>query len=304
MAAFSAGLGGADAIAVLPFTLALGLPDDFARRIARNTQLLLIHEANLAKAADPAAGAGGFEALTEALCTRAWALFQRLEKAGGMIASLKSGLLQEEIAATATARRLAIAHGAQAIVGTSNFPDLAEAPVRVLDVAPHAETPVLAARCYAPLISHRDAEPFEDLRNAADAERAKTGARPKIFLAELGAAEGFARRANFVETFFATAGLEASGAAGPETASEAAAAFRRARCRIACICAADGVPAERVIAFAQALVAAGAERICITSQPGDMEPAMREAGIAEFIFPGCNILAILQRVIVSAACER
>ncbi|MBQ0818795.1 methylmalonyl-CoA mutase, partial [Microvirga sp. HBU67558] len=64
IAAFSAGIGGADAITVLPFTAALGLPDAFARRIARNTQLILLDESNLARVADPAAGAGGFETLT------------------------------------------------------------------------------------------------------------------------------------------------------------------------------------------------------------------------------------------------
>jgi len=75
IATFAAGLGGANAITVLPFTNALGLPDAFARRIARNTQLILLEESNLAKVADPAAGSGGIEALTDELCRVAWALF-------------------------------------------------------------------------------------------------------------------------------------------------------------------------------------------------------------------------------------
>ena len=68
MATFSAGLGGANAITVLPHTLALGLPDAFARRVARNTQLVLLEESNLAKVSDPAAGSGGIETLTRELC--------------------------------------------------------------------------------------------------------------------------------------------------------------------------------------------------------------------------------------------
>ena len=83
VATFSAGLGGADSITVLPFTAALGLPDAFARRVARNTHLILIEEANLARVADPASGAGGFEALTDALCEKAWGLFQAIERDGG-----------------------------------------------------------------------------------------------------------------------------------------------------------------------------------------------------------------------------
>jgi len=61
IAVFSAGLGGADAVTVLPFTLARGLPERFARRIARNTQLVLSAESNLAKVADPTAGSGVIE---------------------------------------------------------------------------------------------------------------------------------------------------------------------------------------------------------------------------------------------------
>ena len=88
MATFSAGLGGANAITVLPHTLALGLPDPFARRVARNTQLVLLEESNLAKVSDPAAGSGGIETLTQQLCEAAWALFQEIEKAGGVFAAL------------------------------------------------------------------------------------------------------------------------------------------------------------------------------------------------------------------------
>src|SRR5260370_27549013 len=82
MATFSAGLAGANAVTVLPHTLALGLPDAFARRVARNTQLVLLEESNLAEATDPAAGSGGIETLTQALCETAWSLFQDIEKAG------------------------------------------------------------------------------------------------------------------------------------------------------------------------------------------------------------------------------
>src|SRR5438445_2772378 len=104
MATFSAGLGGASAITVLPHTLALGLPDPFARRAARNTQLVLLEESNLAKVSDPAAGSGGIETLTKQLCEAAWALFQEIEKAGGLFASLEQSLIQRKVAATRSVR--------------------------------------------------------------------------------------------------------------------------------------------------------------------------------------------------------
>ena len=108
-ATFSAGIAGADAITVLPFTSALGLPDRFARRLARNTQLILLEEANLAKVADPTAGSGAIAELTDRLCRAAWTLFQEIEAAGGAAAALAAGLLQRRAADTRTQREAAIA---------------------------------------------------------------------------------------------------------------------------------------------------------------------------------------------------
>src|SRR4029450_10581099 len=133
IAVVGAGLGGADAITVLPFTRALGLPDRFARRnarrLARNPQLVLLEESNLAKVPAPAAGAGGIEDLTDKLCRAAWAAFQEIEAAGGAWAALQQGLIQSKVAAVRSAREAAVARRKDALTGTSDFPDLAEAPV-------------------------------------------------------------------------------------------------------------------------------------------------------------------------------
>ncbi len=127
IAVFSAALGGADTITVLPFTAASGLPDRFARRIARNTQLLLAEEAHLAKVADPAAGSGAVESLTDELCEAAWALFQEIEATGGPAAALESGLIQEKIAGVRAKREAAIASRRDALTGVRIFPNLQEA---------------------------------------------------------------------------------------------------------------------------------------------------------------------------------
>src|SRR6202007_1517246 len=96
IAVFAAALGGADAITVLPFTAALGLSDRFARRIARNTQLVLLEESHLAKVADPSAGSGSVEDLTDQLCRAAWALFREIEAAGGLPAAPANGIVQQK----------------------------------------------------------------------------------------------------------------------------------------------------------------------------------------------------------------
>ena len=141
MATFSAGLGGADSINVLPHTLALGLPDAFARRAARNTQLVLLEESNLAKVSDPAAGSGGIETLTQQLCEAAWSLFQEIEKAGGVFAALEQGLIQRKVAATREVREANIAKRKEVLTGATEFPNLHEAQVAVLDAKPIALAP-------------------------------------------------------------------------------------------------------------------------------------------------------------------
>src|SRR5262249_54727181 len=163
VAVVAAGLGGADAITVLPHTAAIGLPDGFARRIARNTQLILLEESSLAKVADPAAGSGGFETLTTALGAAAWSLFQEIGRAGGAEIALEQGLIQAKVAAVRAAREKAVARRKDALTGTSEFPDIAEHPAAVLDVAPAS-----SSRASAALPCLRLAEPFEALRDVAD----------------------------------------------------------------------------------------------------------------------------------------
>ena len=191
IAVFSAGLGGADAVTVLPFTMALGLPDGFARRLARNTQLVLLDESNLAKVADPTAGAAGMEDLTDQLCRAAWKLFQDIEKAGGPWATLQKGELQRQVAAVRARRQSAVATRRDALIGTSDFPHLAELPVEVEQAAPVQPPPPHAEVRFQALAPIRLAEPFEQLRDLSDQMLARTGARPKIFLANIGRVSAF-----------------------------------------------------------------------------------------------------------------
>src|SRR4029450_12821505 len=126
IAALGAAAGGADAVAILPFSAALAPPDAFARRIARNTQTILIEEANIHRVADPAAGSGAIEALTDALAEAAWGLFQEIEREGGAGRALETGSIQQAVAKVRTAREANLARRADSLVGTSDFPDLDE----------------------------------------------------------------------------------------------------------------------------------------------------------------------------------
>jgi methylmalonyl-CoA mutase len=305
MAAFSAGLGGADAITVLPHTLALGLPDTFARRVARNTQLVLLEESNLAKVSDPAAGSGGIEALTRELCEASWSLFQEIEKAGGAFASLEQNLIQHKVAATRAAREADIGRRRAVLTGASEFPNLHEAAVAVLDVAPVTLAPYGEARfTFDALPPMRLAAPFERLRDRSDEVLKTSGARPKVFLANLGTPADFTARATFARSLFETGGIEAVDflpSTSPLPTGEVqefaslAAAFKSSGARLACLCSSDKVYNEQAIAAAKALQAAGAKHIYLAGRPGAQEAALRAAGVGDFVFAGGDALAMLQQ---------
>ncbi len=295
MATFSAGLGGANAITVLPHTLALGLPDPFARRVARNTQLVLLEESNLSKVSDPAAGAGGIEALTQALCEAAWSLFQEIEKAGGVFASLEQNLIQRKAAATRTAREANIVRRKEVLTGATEFPNLHEAHVAVLKAEPATLTPYGEAKFkFDSLSPMRLAAPFERLRDRSDEILRDKGARPKVFLANLGPPADFTVRATFARSFFETGGIEAVDTEGFTDPIALAATFKASGAKLVCLCSSDTIYAEQAIPAAKALQAAGAKHIYLAGRPGDQEAAFRAAGVATFIFAGGDALTVLQ----------
>jgi methylmalonyl-CoA mutase len=160
-AVFAAGAGGADSVCCLPFSLTEGLPDDFARRMARNVQLILLEEASLHLVADPAAGSGYVAALTGALCERAWTFFQDIEKRGGLIEALKGGFIQEALGKTRERRERELREGRRQIVGVTAYGPSGPAPASVLDAMAQWPSPKEAI---VPLPARRDAEEAEKRR--------------------------------------------------------------------------------------------------------------------------------------------
>ena len=294
IAVTAGGLGGADNIAALPHTAALGLPDAFARRVARNTQLILLEESNLAKVADPAAGSGAIEDLTAKLCATAWALFQEFDKAGGAWASLEQGLIQKHVAAVRAERQKAAARRKDALTGTSDYPNLAELPASVLDVTPLVPPKETgAAATVEPLPSIRLAEPFEALRDKSDAVLKKTGSRPKVFLANLGRLSEFTARAMFTKNFYEAGGIEAMSNDGFKDQAEMIVAFKKSDAKLACLCSSDKVYEAQAAEAAKALSAAGAT-VHLAGRGGDNEANWQQAGVKSFVFIGCDVVSTLQ----------
>jgi len=290
LATFAAALGGADAISVLPFTAALGLPDRFARRIARNTQLILMEESHLDKVGDPSTGSGAVEDLTDQLCHAAWALLQDIEKAGGLAAALESGLVQSKVAEVRTKHLAAFARRQDTLTGVSIFPNLGEAEAKVDLPSPPRKS---KAGGLQPM---RFAQPFEALRDTSDRVFAKTGARPRIFLANLGTAADFTARATFAKNFFEAGGIETADApadAGNDSGALAS-AFQSANAALVCLCSTDKVYDSKAAEAARVLEAAGAKHIYLAGRPGAREADLRAAGVQSFIYEGCDALATLK----------
>jgi methylmalonyl-CoA mutase len=290
MAAFSAGLGGASSVSVLSHTLAIGLPDSLARRLARNAQLILLRESNLGFVADPAAGAGAFEALTKALCERAWALFQEIEGGGGLPSALAKGAFQRQVALSAAALSRDIATVKSPITGVSAHADLDEPRAEVALGAPEREASTDAKGALAPL---RLAGPFERLRDKSDAILQHAGSRPRVYLAALGPEPRHRGRVAYVREWLEAGGFEPVYDGESAMAEEAVERLKASGAALVCLCGDDEAYAAEAEAFAKTIRAWGVKGLALAGWPGDHEAGWRVAGIDAFILAGEDAVAAL-----------
>ncbi|MEO0978313.1 MAG: methylmalonyl-CoA mutase family protein [Pseudomonadota bacterium] len=328
VAAFAAGIGGADSVSVLPHTQAVGLPDAAARRLARNTQAILLEESSLAKVLDPAAGAGAIEDRTDRLCEAAWGFFQEIEAAGGLGEALDQGLVQEGIAKARAARSKDVARRKRPVTGVSEFPNLAEKPVSVLgtggagqlqgapvdmSVLPEPGTGLWSAALKEALLegksapgmsgaapaetpdlsSDRLSAPYERLRDAAVRFEQTTGKRPSVFLATLGSLAQFSARATWSANAFAAGGFETAEAGEVSSADDLIAAYTKSGAKLACLVSSDGVYETMATEAAAALKSAGASHLYLAGRPGELEAGLKAAGVDSFLYAGCDLLALL-----------
>ncbi|WPX39357.1 methylmalonyl-CoA mutase family protein [Akkermansia sp. N21116] len=131
--AFSAFLGGVDSLDILPFDCAVRMPDEFSRRIARNTQLILLGECNLDKVVDPAGGSWYIESLTNEVARKVWDMFRSIEQEGGIIKALQAGTVQKRVNATAAKRYEMADQRRQSIVGVNQYVNLDEKKLEVTE---------------------------------------------------------------------------------------------------------------------------------------------------------------------------
>lgn len=282
MATFAAGLGGADSISVLPHTQALGLPDAFARRVARNISLILQEESHLGKIVDPAAGAGVYDELTLSLAEAAWTNFQSIEAQDGFTAAVENGSVRQMIAASRQARTQDIVTRKTVSLGNSHFAQLG---------APEVST--LIKR---PLETEDEDTGFGDLRNgvlferlADRAQKLSISSQPTVLLLCLGDRKAWKVRSDFASDLFAAGGL------ATETLEVSAdltfAQLDTERTPIICLCGADAdyeTSAEELIVI---LRNAGAGHILLAGRSG-------LSGFDDTVFTGCDAHAALDKVLL------
>jgi methylmalonyl-CoA mutase len=264
LAAFGAGVGGAETVQVLPFDVAIpggypGYSADFARRIARNSQLLLLEESHAGRVLDPAGGSWFVEDLTGSLAGAAWSHFQEIEARGGFGKAV--GYVVDQIGLVGAGRAADVAHRRTAITGVNEFPNIAEPPLPQPVSAP-------AVASYA--------APFEALRDRSDAYLARTGARPRVLLLALGPLAENNIRVSFITNLLASGGIEA---VNPGTVDSVASAISEAATGVAVICGTDeryaaevaGVVADARAAGCRQIYLAGPEK-AVAALPADSRP--------------------------------
>ncbi|MEW5811735.1 MAG: methylmalonyl-CoA mutase small subunit [Actinomycetota bacterium] len=249
VAAFGAGVGGADTVLVHPFDVAIdggypGTARTFARRIARNTQLLLLEESHLGRVLDPAGGSWFVEDLTRSVAEAAWRNFQEIEAAGGFEAAREQ--VRARIREVAQRRSADIAHRRTAVTGVNEFPNLGEVPLPQGNPLPSVQ---------------RYAADFEALRDRSDAHLARTGSRPAALLLPLGPLAEHNIRTTFAANLLASGGIDATNP-GPVTAEGVADVVSAAGAtEVAVICGTDARCGEEVADVVAAARAAGVRHI-------------------------------------------
>ncbi|MDA8437933.1 MAG: methylmalonyl-CoA mutase family protein, partial [Propionibacterium sp.] len=278
IAAFSAAVGDAEIVTVLPFDSAHGLPTKASRRFARNTQLVAMEESNIGRVNDPAGGSYYVEQLTDQVAVKAWGKFQALEKAGGMSVVVTTGAVRDQVAATVTERAKRLAARKQPITGVSTFPLQAE---RDVDVRPRPEAPVPAG-----LAPHRDSEMFEALRDRAAASSTT------VFLACLGQRRDFGPREQFTSNLCLVGGLSIPESEGG-TPDEIVQQVLAADAGTVILCSSAKVYADQAIDVARALKTAGVQTVYIAGRRTETGSAEADDVIDGEVFDGMDVVEFL-----------
>ncbi len=320
--AMAAAIAGVDSMTTPPFDAPLGASDEFSRRIARNLQLILQDELRLTKLIDPAGGAWHIEKLTEQLAQAAWKQFQDIEADGGMLAALRAGAIQASIAALARQRRRDLAVRKTALVGSNIYPNLAE-PCRNRQARTFYETNAATytnednTLIAAPLAPLRLAADYARLRQNADSYHQAHGRAPSVFIIGLDREPATKAKMQAAFSIYEVGGFACGGGAVYDLVEDALEAALSSQAG-ACVVCASAAALTRMESFARALEARQAQIVLVASVASvasndsqadyhddpenarenarentcDNENSLRALGVADFVYPDGDCLAL------------
>lgn len=307
---FAAIIGGADGMSSSPFDVALGVPDDFSRRIARNTQLVLTEEGHLQCVIDPGGGSWTLESLTQEIAEKAWSLLQKVEELGGIADAMKDGFVRDEIARVSDLRKKDVSSRREVIVGTNMYADVRERPYTPV---PH-DTESLRERLQEEnkleqevsflfngetdvpqLPIHRASGPYEDLRERASQYLSRHGVMPKVFLMTMGPLSQHKARADFAREFFEPGGYEVVVERGFSSTEEAVREAISSDARIVVICSSDDTYPVLVPEITSLLQKNSHPPVVVVAgYPQEHVQSFKEQGVDEFIHLRSDNLEMLQ----------
>ena len=285
--ALGAVIAGVDSLTVGTFDECVRLPDEFSRRVARNTHVILQEECELTAVIDPAGGSWYVEKLTDDLARKSWEFFQKIEANGGAFAAIKTGFIQESIAATRKEREKLLGQRRLSLVGTNQYPNIQEKPLPGAGfLPPTVDAPASPAAENAPALhTARLAMRYEALRAAAAAYKVQHGHGPRIHLANIGPLRRHKARADFTRGFFETGGFEIIGSEGATDSTVIAQSAINSGAQLVVICGHDEDYVAQVPAIVQAIKAQAPHiTLVLAGNPGDNEAAYKAAGLDTYIF--------------------
>jgi methylmalonyl-CoA mutase len=289
LAAFGAGVGGADTVLVFPFDVAIeggfpGMATSFARRMARNIQLLLLEESHVGRILDPAGGSWFVEDLTSQLATQAWQTFQTIEQHGGFVDAHDH--IAGQIAEIAARRSDDIAHRKTAITGVNEYPNLSEPPLPQSD---SSYSPLAAGKLI------RYAAQFEALRDRSDAYLARTGSRPQAVLLPLGPLAEHNIRTTFASNLLASGGIEAVNPGTVDADGVTKAVADAGSPAVAVVCGTDTRYGAEASAVVEAARGAGVSHVCLAGPQQAVAGADQQPD--EFVTAKINAVEVLSHLL-------
>ena len=287
--AMAAVLGGTDSLMVTPYDQPFEKPADFAKRISRNTQIILKEEAYFDRVVDPGAGSYYIENLTKSIAEHAWKLFQEIENEGGYIEAFKNGKIQERIKESANKRNQNIAAKKEAVLGINLYPNANEKMEKGYNESTIQATSQKADGAIAePIQPYRGAEEMETLRFKTD--KNPKGA-PKVFMFTIGDAKMRRARAQFSSSFFAAGGFDIIDNIGFDTVDEGVKEAKDKDADIVVICSSDAEYPELAPEINEKMKDHAI--VVLAGYPKDSVEELKEKGIKHFIHLKSNLVETL-----------